>query len=292
MSDRGLHMVRLVLHRRPLLRLAARHGLRDGADEGAVLHAGLAAVFATSEAHAVVPMQPFAVDDVLTEQAANPEAVYLLGYSTRSEGELRTQLGPNARDLVAKLVTRRVDPIASGTLVGFRTRVCPTVRTKAAGEHGVRHDKRGRTKSREVDAWLAERLAHWRESPPSQWQEPFDVQADRERVYGNWLADELARLRPDARPWPVTAKAAELVPEPDRDGKPKLVRLVELRRDAFVRTRSGLPPGDGRRRGERPNAVLEGTLRVTDADAFRALLARGLGRHRAFGFGMLLLRRP
>jgi CRISPR system Cascade subunit CasE len=26
--------------------------------------------------------------------------------------------------------------------------------------------------------------------------------------------------------------------------------------------------------------------------AFRALLARGVGRHRAFGFGMLLLRPP
>jgi CRISPR system Cascade subunit CasE len=38
-------------------------------------------------------------------------------------------------------------------------------------------------------------------------------------------------------------------------------------------------------------ALVTGTLRVGDAEAFRALLARGLGRHRAFGFGMLLLRR-
>jgi CRISPR system Cascade subunit CasE len=41
---------------------------------------------------------------------------------------------------------------------------------------------------------------------------------------------------------------------------------------------------------ERPNAVLEGTLTVGDPDAFARLLARGIGRHRAFGFGMLLLK--
>jgi len=52
-----------------------------------------------------------------------------------------------------------------------------------------------------------------------------------------------------------------------------------------------------RRDGERslvrqrgPDATFVGTLRVTDGPAFAATLARGVGRHRAFGFGMLLLR--
>ena len=49
-----------------------------------------------------------------------------------------------------------------------------------------------------------------------------------------------------------------------------------------------------RRRGNarlvRPSAVLEGTLSITDPVEFRQTLARGIGRHRAFGFGMLLLR--
>jgi CRISPR system Cascade subunit CasE len=39
-----------------------------------------------------------------------------------------------------------------------------------------------------------------------------------------------------------------------------------------------------------PDAVLAGQLRVTSPDAFAQLLANGLGRHRAFGFGLLLLR--
>jgi CRISPR system Cascade subunit CasE len=42
----------------------------------------------------------------------------------------------------------------------------------------------------------------------------------------------------------------------------------------------------------RPAVTFEGTLTVTDGEQFEALLARGVGRHRAFGFGMLLLRPP
>lgn len=39
-----------------------------------------------------------------------------------------------------------------------------------------------------------------------------------------------------------------------------------------------------------PDATFTGTLTVTDGEAFAQTLARGVGRHRSFGFGMLLLR--
>lgn len=39
-----------------------------------------------------------------------------------------------------------------------------------------------------------------------------------------------------------------------------------------------------------PDAVFSGQLRVQDASAFKHLVKRGIGRHLAFGFGMLLLR--
>lgn len=39
-----------------------------------------------------------------------------------------------------------------------------------------------------------------------------------------------------------------------------------------------------------PDAVLTGQLRVTSSQAFTQLLSVGVGRHRAFGFGLLLLR--
>lgn len=40
----------------------------------------------------------------------------------------------------------------------------------------------------------------------------------------------------------------------------------------------------------RPAALLQGEMIIQDGDQFQALLARGIGRHRAFGFGMLLLK--
>jgi CRISPR system Cascade subunit CasE len=52
--------------------------------------------------------------------------------------------------------------------------------------------------------------------------------------------------------------------------------------------------GDKSRRDapQGPDAVARGTLVVDDPTAFAALLARGVGRFRAFGFGMLLLSPP
>lgn len=44
------------------------------------------------------------------------------------------------------------------------------------------------------------------------------------------------------------------------------------------------------RRVVRPDALLSGRVTVRDPDAFQTLLYNGIGRHRAFGFGMLLLR--
>lgn len=46
------------------------------------------------------------------------------------------------------------------------------------------------------------------------------------------------------------------------------------------------------RRIEGPDAVVHGTLTVTDPAAFADLLGRGVGRHRSYGYGMLLLRPP
>ena len=44
------------------------------------------------------------------------------------------------------------------------------------------------------------------------------------------------------------------------------------------------------RRGLRPQAVFHGVLLARDGESLLNLLRRGIGRHRAFGFGMILLR--
>lgn len=86
----------------------------------------------------------------------------------------------------------------------------------------------------------------------------------REQVYAQWLADQLNRKG-----------GAALDPE--------TARLVSFQRARAVRKRQGRPV-------EGPDAVLRGALTVTATDAFAALLSQGIGRHRAYGYGMLLLR--
>ena len=48
----------------------------------------------------------------------------------------------------------------------------------------------------------------------------------------------------------------------------------------------------GQRTTEGPEALIQGTLTVIDASAFADLIARGVGRHRSYGYGMLLVRPP
>lgn len=89
---------------------------------------------------------------------------------------------------------------------------------------------------------------------------------DRAAVYAAWLAAELAR---DA--------AAEMV-----EGAMRGFRLFTPVRRSDRKGAKGI--------GNRPRVSLAGVLRVRTPEAFSSLLARGIGRHRAFGLGMLLLR--
>jgi CRISPR system Cascade subunit CasE len=125
-----------------------------------------------------------------------------------------------------------------------------------------------------VDAWLASRFQEWTQEPP-RFEGPFERSAwewtGRERVYTRWLA---GRLENAGTGETSGQGAARLLPDS--------VRMVSFERRRMHRRGGGRP--------ERPDVTLTGSLRVHDADVFRALLRRGVGRHRAFGFGMLRVR--
>jgi len=247
----------MVLDRRALLRIGQNHG-HPRFDEGYLLHAGLSAAFATSDERAVVPLRSFGVDPL-----QDGGDLRVLGYAPFGERELRERLGPSAGALVRMVEARPVPTIEAGTRATFLVRACPTVRTKQPGDRELARDRKGRPRSREMDAYVHATLGL-----------PADALArgltlpTREAVYGKWLGDQLG-------------DAATLVPVA---AKNELVTIRELRRERIYRER-------GARASERPNVVLEGTLVVSDAERFRALLHRGVGRHRSFGFGMVLLRR-
>ena len=116
-----------------------------------------------------------------------------------------------------------------------------------------------RREKQELDAYIqaTEKLSENEDRPP------------REPIYCQWLARKLEG-------------AAEL--KSCRLHRFQLIRLFRR----YQRQGGGRRPSQPRF----PEAVLHGELQVTDGEAFARLLARGVGRHRAFGFGMLLLRPP
>ena len=116
-----------------------------------------------------------------------------------------------------------------------------------------------RKEDRELDAYL------------SAVQRMPEAVLSREAVYADWLK----------RQFEGAAEFYEV-------GMTEFKLSTVLRRAAPSATQSeGTRP---KRPVQGPDAVFKGILKVCDSDAFAALLARGIGRHRAFGFGMLLLK--
>lgn len=144
-------------------------------------------------------------------------------------------------------------------VLGFELRLRPVIREGRSGQ--------------ERDAFLAEVERAGSEAV-----------VDRAEVYRRWLQTRLEeRTDPAAGHW---QGGAELL-----DATMTRYRLLGVLR----RTQAGAVADDaGGLRHPRvtngPDVVMQGRLRVNDPDAFAQLLARGVGRHRAFGFGMLLLR--
>ena len=141
---------------------------------------------------------------------------------------------------------------AEGRRLGFDVRVRPVRRLKGNLVDGQTAFHKGA----ELDAFRVEALRRYPDNPDGMEQ---DGQT-REAVYLDWLAE---RLEP----------AAEL----DRDA----TRLGRFQRVRVSRGNAG-PEG--------PDATFHGVLTVTDPERFKMLLAKGVGRHRAYGYGMLLLR--
>jgi len=96
--------------------------------------------------------------------------------------------------------------------------------------------------------------------------------SSRTQVYVQWLQHQLER---------DSAAQAEM----------DTLNLIGFRRVRALRqSRSG--QGQRHQGVERPDALITGELRVIDPEAFSRMLVRGIGRHRAFGYGMMLLRPP
>ncbi len=195
----------------------------------------------------------------------------LYGYGQADADALREYAGICACPLQARVLPAdRIDskPMPAewrvGLRLGFEVRVRPIVRLRKDLSR-VPPDKLRRFRTRpgdvdaprpgkECDVFQYEALQH----------ASGEMDRTREEVYVDWLGEQFERLG-----------GARL--DRDRTG------LASFRRTRAVRRLHS-------RHSEGPDALMRGELVVTDSAAFAALLARGLGRHRAYGYGMLLLR--
>lgn len=98
-----------------------------------------------------------------------------------------------------------------------------------------------------------------------------DRELDRARIYGDWLRPRLEE------------NSACTVERLWLEGFRRTSQQRKSRRDEGPRKVARL---------ERPEALLAGTLRIDDPDAFGKLLASGIGRHKDFGYGMVLVKPP
>jgi len=182
----------------------------------------------------------------------------LYAYSSLSADQLNKagqNCGPELEavlDPAAMRAKSLATDFAAGRHLGFDIRICPVRRTDREGN---------RNASREIDAFLHEALQH---PDDKNWME--NNNRTREAVYTDWLAERL-------------------------DGAAILERAT-VRLARFHRTTKARGKGGRGNASQSPDAVLHGTLTVTDSAAFADKLCHGIGRHKSYGFGMILLRPP
>jgi len=178
------------------------------------------------------------------------------GYSAASAAELAEHAQAfgdpstlTAFDELNGIGSRAMPRFNTGRRVGFLARVCPVARVAKA---------RARLRQgAEVDVFVARCFA----ADPG-------TTLSREAVYREWFRERMAD---------TTRTGASLLS----------VRVASIARTRLVRRTQG-----GTREAkwlERPDVRLEGEMAVEDGEAFLRFLARGVGRHRAFGFGALIV---
>jgi CRISPR system Cascade subunit CasE len=248
-------MLRLRIEARTLAALAERRRLPRRADDtGYLVHSFLRELFGE------MAPSPFSVE---REQG---RMVDVLAYSATPADQLRRHAEtlpdpfhyagvdwPSFKD------KRMPDFWRAGHILGFKVRVCPVVRRAKAGPQG-------QAAGREMDVFLTKLEAN------------PDAAVDRYQAYLAWLREAFQR----------SGGASLLQANVSAFHLRRLVRRDNLHEPGLVPAVRTMDRGAS----GRPDATIVGELSVDDPDRFAALLRRGIGRHRAFGFGMLLLRPP
>ena len=252
-----LHLIQAPLDMRKFSRWTGSRGLmRRGAfDAGYAFHILLSAMFGKGV------LQPFRL--FASERRASAT---LYGYADVDVTELRHTADavatPDCLDVLdpERMRSKRMPShFERARRLGFDLRLRPVRRLRRdLADAQVGHSL---SKGAEVDAFRVEVIRRF----PSGWANSDEAAEKagitRQSVYAEWLSERFG-----------DAVAVEQC------------RLIAVNRTRAVRGSSGASEG--------PDAILQGTLAVSNEETFAGILRNGVGRHRAYGYGMLLLRPP
>lgn len=230
------------------------HPLGSDGDFGYAAHAWLAAALGNQAP------QPFRLFE-------RRDGLHLLGYADHDAAALCDQARTFAEPVAAEVC--RWDSLAGkampetwakGRRLGFEIRACPVSR-----------------KERERDVYLSglDRAKSNGAIPPS-----------RDQIYLDWLVQ---RMRAATLSGGDFIDTRGDVHEPVVEFPRGALSISGFRRVKVLRRRASRDRSD--KLGiERPDVIFTGELVIREPKEFNDLLKRGVGRHRAFGFGMVLLR--
>ena len=251
------HLIHVPIDMRKFNRWAGNRGLVQygSFDAGYALHILLSAMFGKSV------LQPFRLFS--SERRRNAT---LYGYASADEAELRRTADaaatPDCLDVVnpSEMRSKRMPAnFERGRRLGFNLRLRPVRRLHRDLSDGQRNQPM--PKGAEVDAFQLEMIRRFPSEPANSDATAAKSAVTRESVYGKWLSERF-------------------------DG---VATVEECRLASFKRTRAVRGNGKG---PEGPDTILHGTLIVSNQEKFGEILRNGIGRHRAYGYGMLLLRPP
>lgn len=157
-----------------------------------------------------------------------------------------------AIDNLDYVASKRMPRFDVGRRLGFFLRACPVVR--------LARPTNGHKVGAEVDAFLGRCFSAGRE-----------VAVSREQVYREWIIGKVNQSE-------MTGVVVDQV------------RVSAMSRERVVRRTQGTERKA--KRLERPDVRFEGELVVVNGERFPDWLAHGVGRHRAFGFGAVILVPP
>ncbi len=251
------HLVHTQVDMQNFNRWAGARGLvrRGNFDQEFAFHILLSALFGKGA------LQPFRLFASERRRSAT-----LYAYSPSDAGQLQdlaaTVGTPDCLEVLS-IGAMRSKPMpsnfAEGLRLGFDLRVRPVRRLGDA----LQNKQSGKTMSKgsEVDAYWLDVVRRNTDGTCDGEGRVSDSSRTREAVYSEWLRERLSGI-------------ADI----------ETCRLSGFRRTRTIRG-DGLGP-------EGPDAKLQGVLVVRDCTAFAETLRSGVGRHRAYGYGMLLLRPP